>query len=47
VFGWLKTCAGLRKARFKGREPIGLSAQLAAATYNLLRIARLTEPLLA
>jgi len=47
VFGWLKTCAGLRKARFKGRERIGLSAQLAAATYNLLRIARLTEPLAA
>ena len=44
VFGWLKTSAGLRKARFKGRERIELSAQFAAATYNLLRIARLTEP---
>ena len=45
VFGWLKTSAGLRKARFKGRERIELSAQFAAATYNLLRIARLSQPL--
>ena len=44
VFGWLKTNAGLRKARFKGRERIELSAQFAAATYNLLRIARLADP---
>ena len=47
VFGWLKTSAGLRKTRFKGRERIELSAQFAAATYNLLRIARLTEPAIA
>ena len=47
VFGWLKTSAGLRKTRFRGRERIELSAQFAAATYNLLRIARLTQPLAA
>jgi len=45
VFGWLKTNAGLRKARFKGRERIELFAQFAASSYNLLRIARLSEPL--
>jgi len=44
VFGWLKTNAGLRKARFKGRERIELFAQFAAASYNLLRIARLSAP---
>jgi len=44
VFGWLKTSAGMRKTRLRGRERISLSAQLAAATYNLLRIARL-QPL--
>jgi len=44
VFGWLKTSAGLRKARFRGRERVALSAQFAAATYNLLRIARLSVP---
>ena len=47
VFGWLKTSGGLRKARFRGRERIALSAQFAAATYNLLRIARLAEPAVA
>ena len=47
VFGWLKTSAGLPKARFKGRERIELSAQFAAATYNLLRIACLSRPLAA
>jgi transposase len=46
VFGWLKTSAGMRKTRLRGRERISLSAQLAAATYNLLRIARL-QPMLA
>lgn len=45
IFGWLKTCGGLRRARVRGRERISLSAHLAAATYNLLRLARLSEPL--
>jgi hypothetical protein len=47
VFGWLKTSASLRKTRFRGRERIALAAQFAAATYDLLRIARLAAPLAA
>jgi transposase len=41
IFGWLKTCGGLRKARFRGRAKVSLAAHLSAAAYNLLRIARL------
>jgi IS5 family transposase len=39
VFGWLKTVAGLRKSRFKGRSRTGLYAKFSIVAYNLLRIA--------
>lgn len=41
LFGWLKTVAGLRKSRFRGRPRTSWYATLSAAAYNLLRIARL------
>lgn len=41
IFGWLKTIGGLRKSRFIGRARTQLAAYLAAAAYNLLRIAKL------
>jgi len=42
VFAWLKEVAGMRRARFVGRWKIQLSAYAAAATYNLLRLTRLS-----
>lgn len=47
VFGWLKSSGGLRKARFRGRERTALAADFAAATYDLLRIGRLSGPIAA
>jgi len=41
IFGWLKTVAGLRKTRFKGRARTEAYAVMAGAAYNLLRVARL------
>ena len=40
-FGWLKTVAGLRKARWRGRERVGWMFTLAAAAYNLVRMTNL------
>ena len=40
-FGWMKAFSGFRKSRFIGRARTELTAQLTAATYNLLRIAKL------
>lgn len=41
IFGWLKTVAGFRKTRFKGRARTQLAAYFNAAAYNLLRLTRL------
>jgi transposase len=41
IFGWLKTVGGFRRTRFKGRRKTQLAAYLAAAAYNLVRMARL------
>jgi transposase len=41
TFGWLKSYGGLRRSRFRGVARTQLAAQLAAAAYNLLRMARL------
>lgn len=40
-FGWVKTVAGLRRARHVGREKIRQCFELAAAAYNLVRMKRL------
>lgn len=49
IFGWMKTTGGLRKTRYGGVERTNACAQMVAATYNLLRLAKLglqalTEP---
>lgn len=41
IFGWQKTVGGCRKSRYRGIERTGLFAVLAAAAYNLIRMARL------
>jgi transposase len=42
IFGWMKTVGNFRRTRFKGLRRTGLAAMMVAATYNLLRICRLT-----
>ena len=41
IFGWLKVAGGLARARFVGRGKIKQQAEVTAAAYNLLRLARL------
>jgi transposase len=42
IFGWMKTVGNFRRTRFKGLRRTRLAATMVAATYNLLRICRLT-----
>ncbi len=42
VFGWLKSAANLRKSRYSSRAKTAFFATLSGASYNLLRITRLT-----
>ncbi len=41
AFGWIKTVAGLRQTRFRGRERVDLAFTFAAAAYNLVRLPKL------
>ena len=41
VFGWAKTCGGLRKTRHRGLPRVGWSFTLTAAAYNLVRLPKL------
>jgi transposase len=41
VFGWIKTTAGLRKTRHRGRDRVGWMFTFAAAAYNLVRVRNL------
>ncbi|SMF66100.1 Transposase [Tistlia consotensis] len=41
AFGWIKTVACLRKARFRGRARVDPAFTFAAAAYNLVRLPRL------
>ena len=41
IFGWLKTVGGFRRTRFRGQARTQLAGYLAAAAYNLVRMARL------
>jgi transposase len=41
IFGWMKTTGGLRKTRYRGVERTHGCAQMVAATYNLVRMAKL------
>ncbi len=43
VFGWIKTTAGLRKTRHRGREKVEWMFTFAAAAYNLIRMRNLME----
>jgi transposase len=40
-FGWIKTVAGQRKTRFRGRDRVGWAFAFAAAAYNLVRLPEL------
>jgi transposase len=40
-FGWMKTVAGQRKTRFRGRDRVGWAFTFAAAAYNLVRLPKL------
>jgi IS5 family transposase len=41
IWGWVKTVGGGRKLRYKGVERNQLWAELTAAAYNLVRMAKL------
>jgi transposase len=41
AFGWIKTVAGQRKTKFRGRERVGWAFTFAAAAYNLVRLPKL------
>ena len=41
VFGWAKTCGGLRKTRHRGQARVGWMFTLTAAAYNLVRLPKL------
>ena len=41
AFGWIKSVAGLRQTRFRGRDRVDLAFTFAAAAYNLVRLPRL------
>ena len=41
IFGWMKTVGGLRRSRYRGKEPTQAWGHFVAGTYNLLRMARL------
>jgi transposase len=43
VFGWMKTTAGLRKTKHRGRERVSWMFTLAAAAYNMIRIRNVME----
>ncbi len=44
IFGWMKTAAAFRRTRFKGREKTAFAAGIVAASYNLLRLSNLSNP---
>ena len=41
VFGWLKSVATMRKTKFRGRRRVDWMFRFAAASYNLIRLAKL------
>lgn len=41
VFGWVKSAAGFRQTRHRGRERVGWCFDLAATAYNLIRLPKL------
>lgn len=43
IFGWIKTIAGLRKTRHRGRDRVGWMFTFAAAAFNLVRMRNLAQ----
>ena len=43
IFGWIKTIAGLRKTRHRGKARVGWMFTFAAAAYNLVRMRNLAQ----
>jgi transposase len=43
IFGWMKTVGGLRRSRYRGKERTQAWGYFVAGTYNLLRLARLSQ----
>jgi len=43
IFGWIKTIAGLRKTRHRGRKRVGWMFTFAAAAFNLVRMRNLAQ----
>jgi transposase len=41
VFGWIKSSAGLRQTKHRGRDRVGWRFDLAATAYNLIRLPKL------
>lgn len=41
IFGWIKSVAGLRRTRFRGRRKTQHAAHMVGAAYNLLRLVRM------
>jgi hypothetical protein len=41
AFGWIKTVAGLRKTKLRGRPKVDWAFTFAAAAYNLVRARKL------
>jgi transposase len=41
AFSWIKTIAGQKKTRFRGRDRVGWAFTFAAAAYNLVRLPKL------
>ncbi len=42
-FGWIKTVAGMRQTRLRGRDKVGWAFTFAAAAYNLVRLPKLLD----
>ena len=43
IFGWIKTIAGLRKTRHRGKDRVGWMFTFAAAAFNLVRMRNLAQ----
>jgi hypothetical protein len=42
-FGWLKSAAGLRQVKHRGRDRVDLGFNFGMAVYNLVRLRKLIE----
>ena len=43
IFGWIKTTAGLRQTKHRGRERVAWMFTFAAAAYNMIRVRNIME----